>query len=74
MPDHSAFLLDPNLFENLKSAFLDRYPDFKDFTEPGDGFIKEEIAYKERCLETFQGQRDSFDQALHRGMPKRLWV
>lgn len=38
----------------MRSRFLDRYPDFVDFANPGEEFAERELTYKRKILERFE--------------------
>jgi hypothetical protein len=47
----------PTQWQEMRSRFLERYPDFIDFANPGEEFAERELTYKRKILERFE-ERD----------------
>lgn len=58
-----------NQWQELRTRFLERYPDFQDFTQPGTEFPERELTYKREILQRFEqrGMRESVPRLVAEG-------
>lgn len=58
-----------NQWQELRKHFLERYPDFQDFSQPGTEFPKRELNYKREILQRFEqrGMRQSVPRLVAEG-------
>lgn len=56
-------------WQEMRSRFLSRYPDFVDFSQPGEEFAKRELTYKREMLQRFEdrGFRQLIPQLVAEG-------
>ena len=47
----------PEQWEALRSNFLQRYPDFVDFAQPGKDFAERELTYKRKIIQRFEARK-----------------
>ena len=64
----------PEQWKGIRARFLQRYPDFTDFSHPGEGFAERELTYKRAILQRFEerGLRKSLPQMVAEGMMQEL--
>lgn len=61
--------ISPTQWQDLRFRFLQRYPAFIDFNQPGKGFAEAELNYKEEILQRFEqrGVRQKVTQLVDEG-------
>ena len=62
-------IVSPTQWQGMRARFLQRYPDFTDFSHPGEEFAELELTYKRAILQRFEerGLRKSLPQMVAKG-------